>query len=44
MSRGEISVISVQEMTGEEEIQDNSQEEEEMNNSKFSLDNMFEVL
>ena len=46
MSRGEISVISVQEITGEEVIEENSQEEgeEEMNDSKFTLENMFEVL
>ena len=46
MSRGEISVISVQEITGVEVIEENSQEEgkEEMNDSKSTLENIFEVL
>ena len=44
MSSDKISVISVQEITGDEEIEGNSQKEEEKNDGIFTLKNMFEAL
>ena len=44
MSSNKISIITVQEITGNEEIEGNSQEEEEKSDSKFTLTNIFEAL
>ena len=44
MGSDKISVISVQEMDGDEELEENSQEEVEKNDRKFTLQNMFEAL